>query len=165
METMKIRKWFFVWDYDKMEAWLNGMAMEGWALDEVGICEFRFVRSEPGEYGVRVQMGVCDENYERLLKEDGVEKVGFLGPWGFYRKKTEDGPFELYSDIDSRIDHINKIARVLTVIGALNIFIGLVNVRNGFSWVNLLCATFLMYCLGRIHGKREALEKERLLHE
>ena len=30
METMKIRKWFFVWDYDKMEAWLNGMAMEGW---------------------------------------------------------------------------------------------------------------------------------------
>ena len=165
METMKIRKWFFVWDYDKMEAWLNGMAMEGWALDEVGICEFRFVRSEPGEYGVRVQMGVCDENYERLLKEDGVECVGRLGRWGFYRKKTEDGPFELYSDIDSRIDHINKIARVLTVIGALNIFIGLVNVRNGFSWVNLLCATFLMYCLGRIHGKREALEKERLLHE
>jgi hypothetical protein len=31
--------------------------------------------------------------------------------------------------------------------------------------VNLLCATLLMYGLGRIHGKKEALEKERELHE
>jgi len=165
METRTVRKWFFVWDYDKMEAWLNGLAMEGWVLDGVGICEFRFVRCEPGEYGIRAQLGRCDENYTRLLKEDGVEEIGFVGPWGFYRKKTEDGPFELYSDIDSRIGHINKIARVLAVVGAANVFIGLLNVRNGFSWLNLLCATFLMYCLGRIHGKREALEKERLLHE
>ena len=29
----------------------------------------------------------------------------------------------------------------------------------------MLCATLLMYGLGRIHGKKEALEKERMLHE
>ena len=165
METMKIRKWFFVWDYDKMEAWLNGLAMEGWVLDEVGFSEFRFVRSEPGEYGVRVQIGKCDENYARLLKEEGVECIGHLGPWGFFRKKTDDGPFELYSDIDSRIAHMDKISRILIAVGVFNICIGLVNVHNGFSWINLLCATFLMYALGRIHGKKEALQKERLLHE
>ena len=33
------------------------------------------------------------------------------------------------------------------------------------GWINLLCATLLMYALGRIHGKKEALEKERALHE
>ena len=45
--------------------------------------------------------------------------------------------------------------------------IGLVNVLgpSRLGWINLLCATFLMYALGRIHGKKEALEKERLLHE
>jgi len=165
METMKIRKWFFVWDYDKMEAWLNGLAMEGWVLDEVGFLDFRFVRCEPGEYGIRVQIGMRDENYVRLLKEEGVECIGSWGPWGFYRKKTEDGPFELYSDIDSRIAHMDKISRIIMAVGAFNIFIGLVNARNGFSWINLLCATFLMYALGRIHGKKEALQKERLLHE
>ena len=31
--------------------------------------------------------------------------------------------------------------------------------------LNLLCATILMYALGRIHGKKEALIKERRLHE
>ena len=33
------------------------------------------------------------------------------------------------------------------------------------GWINLLAATLLMYGLGRIHGKKEALEKERELHE
>ncbi len=36
---------------------------------------------------------------------------------------------------------------------------------NAVGAVNLLCATLLMYGLGRIHGKKEALEKERMLHE
>ena len=46
--------------------------------------------------------------------------------------------------------------------------IGIVNSLNPsvrLGWINLLCATLLMYALGRIHGKKEALEKERLLHE
>jgi hypothetical protein len=33
------------------------------------------------------------------------------------------------------------------------------------GWLNLLCATLLMYGLGRIHGKKEELEKDRLLRE
>ena len=47
------------------------------------------------------------------------------------------------------------------VIGLANAF----NPAARIGWVNLLCATLLMYGLGRIHGKKEALEKERLLHE
>ena len=45
--------------------------------------------------------------------------------------------------------------------------IGLANSLNGSSigFINLLMATLLMYGLGRIHGKKEALERERLLHE
>jgi len=57
---------------------------------------------------------------------------------------------------------------VLLAIGGANLLIGLVNSFNPASrvgWVNLLCATLLMYGLGRIHGKKEALEKERELHE
>ena len=39
------------------------------------------------------------------------------------------------------------------------------NPGTRLGWINLLCATLLMYGLGRIHGKKEALEKERELHE
>ena len=32
MESRKtIRKWFWVWDFEKEEDWLNEMAMNGWA--------------------------------------------------------------------------------------------------------------------------------------
>ena len=56
---------------------------------------------------------------------------------------------------------------ILSIGTVVNLLIGLVNTFSPgrFGWVNLICATLLMYALGRIHGKKEALEKERLLHE
>ena len=49
----------------------------------------------------------------------------------------------------------------------MNLAIGLMNTfsPSRLGWLNLLCATLLMYALGRIHGKKEALKRERLLHE
>ena len=50
MESRKtVRKWFWVWDFDKEEDWLNEMAMSGWVLESVGFASYHFVRCEPGE--------------------------------------------------------------------------------------------------------------------
>ncbi len=167
METRTIRKWFFVWDFEKEEAWLNSMAMNGWVLDGVGFCSYRFVKCEPGEYFIRTEMRPFDEDYVRFMEDTGARYVGRMMMWIYFRKKAEDGPFDLWSDIDSKVSHLNRIGRLLTVVGGMNLAIGLVNVLgpSRLGWINLLCATFLMYALGRIHGKKEALEKERLLHE
>ena len=32
-ERKTVDKWWFVWDYDKEEKWLNDMARQGWVLD------------------------------------------------------------------------------------------------------------------------------------
>ena len=168
METRKtIRKWFWVWDFEKEEDWLNQMAMNGWLLESVGFSTYHFVRCEPGEYSVRLEMHKYDESYVSFMEETGAEYVGRMVMWIYFRKKTEDGPFDLFSDIDSKIDHLNKIGNVLSIIGGANLLIGIMNTFNPshVGWINLLCATLLMYALGRIHGKKEALEKERLLHE
>ena len=88
--------------------------------------------------------------------------------WKYFRKRTEAGSFNIFSDIDSRIGHLNKIGKMLSGIGFANLIIGVANSINPtvrMGWINLLCATLLMYGLGRIHGKKEALEKERLLRE
>ena len=62
---------------------------------------------------------------------------------------------------------LDRISRMLAIIGLANLVIGVTNSINAahIGWVNLLCATLLMYALGRIHGKKEALERERRLHE
>ena len=48
-----------------------------------------------------------------------------------------------------------------------NIVVGIANSFNPMpiGFVNLLCAALLMYALGRIHGKKEALQKDRQLYE
>ena len=168
METRRtIRKWFWVWDFEKEEEWLNEIAMSGWVLEGVDWCTYHFVRSEPGEYSVRLEMHPYDEAYLSFMKETGAEYVGRMMMWIYFRKKTADGPFDLFSDIDSRISHLDKIGKMLAAVGGANLLIGIVNAFSParLGWINLLCATLLMYSLGRIHGKKEALEKERLLHE
>ena len=166
-ERKTMYRWFWVWDFEREEEWLNDMAMNGWVLDKIGYCRYSFVRCEPGEYTVRLEMHEADNEYIRFVEETGAEYVGRMMMWIYFRKKTAEGPFDLFSDIDSRIEYLNRIGRVLTIFGGLNLLIGLMN-TFGYShigWVNLLCATLLMYALGRIHGKKEALERERRFRE
>ena len=165
---MTIRKWIWVWDFDKEEQWLNTMAQQGWVLDRVGFCRYEFVRCEPGEYTVRLEMREHDDAYLGFMADTGAEYVGRMMQWIYFRRKTELGGFDIFSDLDSRIAHLGRIARILKIVGIANLVIGLANSMNpvvDFDWVNLLCATLLMYALGRIEGKQEALEKDRLLME
>ena len=168
MENRKtIRKWFWVWEFEKEESWLNEMALNGWVLDGIGYCTYHFVRCEPGEYTVRLEMHPSDEAYIQFMQDTGAEYLGRMMMWIYFRKKASEGSFDLFSDIDSKISHLDKIGKMLSIVGGANLLLGIVNVfsPSHAGWVNLLVATLLMYGLGRIHGKKEALEKERLLHE
>ena len=165
---MTIRKWIWVWDFDKEERWLNTMAQQGWVLDRLGFCRYEFVRCEPGEYIVRLEMREHDEGYLSFMADTGAEYVGRMVKWIYFRRKAEYGPFDIFSDLDSRLEHLKKISWMLRFVGFANLLIGLVNALNpvvNMGWINLLCATLLMYALGRIEGKEEALERDRLLME
>ena len=171
MERKTIRKWFWAWDFDKEEEWLENMARNGWVLDGVGFCTYHFIKAEPGEYSVRLQyLPIAEENtdYTNLLEESGAERVGRMVQWVYYRKKTADGPFQLFSDLDSRIAHLEKIAKLMLIVAVANLLIGVVNSFNPtmrIGWINLLVASLVTYGIGRIHGKKEALEKERQFRE
>ena len=39
-EQKTIRKWFWVWEFEKEEQWLNEMALNGWVLCQVGWCKY-----------------------------------------------------------------------------------------------------------------------------
>lgn len=166
-ERRTIKKWFWVWDFDKEERWLNEMALQGWVLDGVGWCTYHFKKCEPGEYTVRLEMHPSDDAYVNFMEDTGAEYVGRMVMWIYFRKKAADGAFDLFSDIDSKIAHLDRIGKMLAVIGGLNLLCAVMNAMNG-TWVGVLntaCATVLMYALGRIHGKKEALERDRQLME
>ena len=98
---------------EEMERYLNKMSHEGWQCCEIVRDELRFVRGEQDEYTYRVQYfyesrdGEKDD-YLRTLGETGAALVGEYGEVLVLRKKTADGAFELYSDLDSKIAALEK---------------------------------------------------------
>ena len=98
---------------EEMERYLNKMSHEGWQCCEIVRDELRFVRGEQDEYTYRVQYfyesrdGEKDD-YLRTLGETGAALVGEYGEALILRKKTADGAFELYSDLDSKITALEK---------------------------------------------------------
>lgn len=166
-EKKTIHKWIWAWDFEKEEQWLNEMAMNGWVLCEVSFCRYTFEKCEPGEYIIRLEMHGVDDAYINFMKETGAVYIGRIVQWVYFCKKTEDGSFDIFSDIDSRITHLDKIGKTIEIAGIMNLVIGVINTFNPThaGFINLLCATLLMYGLGRIHGKKEAMIKDRQLYE
>jgi hypothetical protein len=167
-ERKTIKKWFWVWEFEKEEIWLNAMAQSGWLLDGLGFCKYHFVACEPGTYNIRLEMRGHDEEYLEFMAETGAEYVGRMAKWIYFRKKVEDGPFDLFSDLDSRLRHLNGISRMLTIVGVINLIYAIVisflpGVNMGL--LNFLAASLVAYCLARIHEKKDALEQNRLLIE
>lgn len=167
IERKTVRRWIWIWDFEKEEQWLNTMAMEGWALDSVAFCTYRFVRCEPGEYIIRMEMRAPDGAYRSLVEDMGAEYIGRMSQFIYFRRAAALGAFELNSDIASRLAPFRRVDRILRVLGALNIALGTCNVLAGsrIACLNLLLGCLLMYGLGRVHGKVEQLKRDQLLFE
>ena len=114
-----------------------------------------------------------DDNYIQFMEDTGAEYVGRVLQWIYFRKKSELGRFDIFSDIDSKLAHLNRIYKTILAIGMMNLIIGVMNSLVGVYYsgnsligmFNLLVTALVMYGVGRIQGKIEYLEKERKLRE
>ena len=62
------------------------------------------------------------------MEETGVEIVQSWGFWVILRKKTTDGPFVLYTDVDSQITHYTKIRNMFKVVSIIELICFIVEV-------------------------------------
>ena len=98
-------------DPERIERKANEMAKEGWLLEKFGSLFSTYRRGAPNEYVYRVQVkeaGIDRLTYIAELTEFDIEEVGGVGDLLVLRKKTVDGAFELYSDLDSKIAALEK---------------------------------------------------------
>lgn len=169
-ETLTKYRWFWVWDFEKEERWLNEMALKGWALMDVGFCRYTFEKTKSSEYTIRLEMHPFDEDYISFMEQTGAEYIGRFLQWVYFRKKSELGRFDIFSDLDSKIAHLDRIHKTVLMLGLANLFIGIANhfggrINSYVAVLNLVVATLLMYGVGRLQGKIEYLENERSLRE
>ena len=154
---------------DTETEWLNKMAADGWALTGFFAGFYRFEECEKGEYTYQVDLGEqlfsVSSEYRELMEELGVEIVTLWGYWIILRKRTADGPFELYTDVESQIEHYTKILRMFKVVCILEIICMLIEVAGGLSgnplgWAAaVLLASFVLVCVNAV-GKTKGVLAE-----
>lgn len=175
-----IHKLFWVWDFDKEEKWLNEMAAKGLALTSVGFCRYEFEDCVPGEFKICLEFlennsGKAESaKYIEFLEETGVEHVGTFYQWAYFRKRTAEEDFKLFSDNTSRLKHLTRIISFTTVICGLNLYVGCCNLFLYYYWhssvnivgivsllITVLCAVGLIHLI----RKRKKLKSEQQIFE
>ncbi len=179
-----VRKLFM--DYEKEENYLNEMAAKGLSLVEYSFGRYIFEETDKGEYIYRIELlenpvGHAEsQNYIKFMEESGIEFVSSIYRWVYFRRKSADGKFDIYTDIDSRIRHCKRV-RSLSLFGALlNLFIGFFNFYYGFfeisvgmppfnSYVSIISfivfTALLIILILPLTKKINSLEKEKYVRE
>lgn len=135
MKTI-IRKAY--WNFEKEEKWINKMSAKGFAMTDYSWCRYVFSDCEPGEYTYRIELlqkhASAPESraYIGFMEENGVEHVASYMRWVYFRKKSAEGAFDIYSDIDSRLRHYRGVNMFWSVLAIAELAIGICNMFIGF---------------------------------
>ena len=125
------------WNHENEEAWLNEMAAKGLALTSYSWCKYVFAPCQPGEYIYRIELldklatHPESQAYLQFMQENGVEHVASYMRWVYFRKKAAEGPFDIYTDLDSRIGHYQRIKTLWTALAGMELVVGIPNVLMG----------------------------------
>lgn len=109
----------FFMDHEKEEAWINEMSAEGLAFIGMFCGFYRFEYTLPGEYVYRIELlenipkHFESRKYITFMLENNIEPISSYNRWVYFRRKTEYGNFDLYSDIDSRLAYYRRLYKTL----------------------------------------------------
>lgn len=119
-------------DKDKETRWLNDMSDQGWAMNGFFAGFYRFEPCEKGKYSYQIDFGneffSVSDDYREFMSDSDIEIIQSWGFWVFLRKLSSEGEFQLYTDVDSQIEHYKKIRnmfKAVTVIELICLFIEL----------------------------------------
>ena len=137
-------KFRLYWDKDAETKWLNEMADEGFAMTGFFAGFYKFEKTEKGKWRYQVDFGEkfggVTEDYREFMNEAGIEIVQNWGYWVILRKLASEGEFQLYTDVESSIEHYSKILtmfKVVFVIELICLFIEIFGALSGseIGWV------------------------------
>ena len=142
-------------DKDLEQEWLNNFCQEGWAMTGFAAGFFTFTPCQPGEYIYQINLLPGDgfkakdvSEYVEFMEETGVEIVQRWFRWVFLRKRAADGPFQIYTDIDSQIQMYRRIRQMFLWALVLECFCSLsiwLNVAfNDSLLIRCMAAVFVM---------------------
>jgi hypothetical protein len=170
---MKKFRWYY--DKDAEEVWLNEMANQGWALQGYFLGIYTFSPCEPGEYIYQIDLMPSDavkaREFTEFMEDSGVEVVDRWNQWAYLRKEAQDGGFELYTDMESRIGQYKRISSFFKRIILVEIIVTFIElnaaIQTGVYFFGVLTLLFvlllivLLRIMWKCQWRIEELEKRK----
>lgn len=141
-------RWWWGWNTEKVENWLEEMEQKGWNLIKVDFAQIRF----SFKTGESRKMRYCfdyptyaKDNYFEIFKEDGWESMdNKMGPWFIWRKPYENERPSIYTDTKSLIEKNNRQIRTVIFGVFVTLFLlSLVFISN-FDSTKLISALLIL---------------------
>lgn len=114
-QIKKTLKWFWPWQDQKREEWLQQKSQEGWHLLSIGFggLEFRFVQGEKQLYVYQIDFLQEKQKkmneYLDIFENAGWEHVLSWNGWQYFRKRFEEGEnLQIYTDNQSKIQKYKR---------------------------------------------------------
>lgn len=168
-----MKKFRVYFDKDTEQDWIMEMSNQGWAFENFFLGVYTFKPSEPGEY--IYQIDLLDDwmgdkkDFSEFMEDSGVEVVAQWYRWVFLRKRAEEGPFEMYTDIESKIVQYKRMEKFFLVILILESIIFLVEFLAAIRTrsMALIIATMLIGLIVMIlfHNVLKCKEKIKALQK
>lgn len=167
-------KYKLYYDKEAEQDWINKMANLGWRLDSFFLGRYTFSPCEPGTYSYQIDLlDSCfheRSEYNEFMNDAGVKVVCQWYKWTYLEKRTSDGScFELYTDVDSKIEHYSKIKKlfvtllVIELIVAILEFIALyITGQIHFLFLTLLIGTIVVALARAVIKYNQILERYKL---
>lgn len=162
-------KFRLYYDKDEEIKWLNEMAEQGWAMESFFAGFYRFEECEKGRYLYQVDLGDTfgrvSKDYREFMEDTGAEIVQNWGWWVILRKLRSAGKFELYTDVDSKIEHYTKIRRMFKVAAIIELVCLMIEIFGGMAgsdWeyiMALVVGAFLIVLINAVIKTNNTIEE------
>ncbi len=172
-----VYKLFWPWQFEQEEQWLKQCSSRGMQLIDVGFMRYTFEMDNPEVYNYKVELlnywptHAESESYIRFVEETGAEMVGSMMRWVYFRKAKRLGAFDLFSDRESKIKHLNRVLALFVPLFVMELVLGLMNVsiprtmNRVVGILALLVCALIGYGVYKILMKRSQLKKEHVIFE
>jgi hypothetical protein len=166
---MKVFKWWWGWNTEKIENWLEEMEAKGLRLSDVswGGTIFRFEEVAPRKVSYCIDyQPKLEKDYINLIQEDNWELIPMGAGWHICRQEYESECPDLYTDYDSLIDRNKKLLAIIVAIGvpAFTVWPTLIKNQNYFpsALLAVVCLFYIFSIVNLLNSNRLLNEKKRI---
>lgn len=143
------------------------MTAKGQAMTGFFAGFYKFEPCEPGKYVYEIDLnagfGKISKEYREFMEEMGIEIVALWGFWVVLRKKAAEGEFQLYTDVESKVESYTKIRNMFKAVTIIEVLCFALELYGAMMGIKIAFVFMLVIGAILITTMREAMKANQMI--